>query len=324
MEEGEFPYGRFLKVSSEDSPAPVLKLQVPEKKKRLPEKREESPLDKLIKVGRGHPFNTKEGRSNKFLMNLNQTQEDLTSQVEGKYLGHMDKKKCELNIDPQKTFKNLIVGPFNQMTFASASALAQWPKDKSNIPCLYIYGGSGLGKTHLLHAVANKIQGDSPQVTVAVIPIRKFMQEMINSITQNNIAEFQKKYAKKIDVLMIDDIHEVQKTWHRVQEEIFHIFNEFHKSGRPIVFTADRPPSDIDKMEDRIKTRLQWGLVMEIQHPDFETRVAILKRKAQEMDLFLNDGIFSLIADHCISSIRELEGSLVKLRAYKKHYEKRN
>ena len=141
------------------------------------------------------------------------------------------------------------------------------------------------------------------------------MKEMIESIQNNTLSLFQSKYSEKIDVLMIDDIHELENK-HGTQNEFFHIFNELHNKGKQLIFTSDKPPKEIDGIAERIRTRLQWGLVIDIQKPDFETRMAILKKKAYELDLFLPDEIISTIANNIKTSIRELEGSLIKLSAY--------
>ena len=252
---------------------------------------------------------------NKFSIDLNETQEDLLSKVEGRYINHMNEDR-HLLIDPKKTFENFVVGPFNQMTSATASAVADHPGKGGPFPCLYIHGGSGLGKTHLLHAVANKVRDKYPDMAVCLITAMEFVREMINAIHLNKISDFQKKYSETVNLLMIDDIHEL-KGKQRTQNEFFHIFNELHQKGKQLIFTSDKAPREIDGIEERIKTRLQWGLVMNLQRPDFETRVAILKKKAYDIDLFLNEEAFSLIADNITSNIRELEGSLIKLCAFK-------
>ena len=317
--DGDFPYNHFLKTPPPTS-AQVLKLKIPEKRPSSPSpKKGEPPLDKLIKIAKEQPFNTEEGRPNKFLINFDKTEDDLISSVHGEYYKFVDKKEEERRVDPKKTFENFIIGPFNQMSFNSASAMVDevGNKRKGQFPCLYIHGGSGLGKTHILHAVANQIQKKYPQVTVALTSANKFMREMIDAIRQNKMAEFQKKYGKKVDFLMIDDIHDISGDKARTQEEFFHIFEELHKKGKSLIFTSDRHPAEIEKMEDRIKTRLQWGLITEIQRPDFETRMAILKKKAHEMDLFLSESVLALVAEHITSNIRELEGSIVQLAASK-------
>ena len=163
--------------------------------------------------------------------------------------------------------------------------------------------------------MANGIFEKYPDMTICLITARDFMKEMIDSIQNKTLHHFQEKYSERVDVLMIDDIHELENK-HGTQNEFFHIFNELHNKGKQLIFTSDKSPKEIDGIAERIRTRLQWGLVIDIQKPDFETRMAILKRKAYELDLFISDDIISLIAQNIKTSIRELEGSLIKLSAY--------
>lgn len=254
----------------------------------------------------------------KFTLDLNQTQDDLISSVESKYIDHMSEEPGGYLIDHKKTFDNFIVGSSNNMAFATARAVAKEPSrpgSPGKYPSLYIHSDSGLGKTHLLHAVANGIRENFPSLTICLITARDFMKEMVDHIQANNLHGFQKKYSDKIDVLMIDDIHEL-KNKQGTQNEFFHIFNELHNKGKQLIFTSDKLPKEIDGITERIRTRLQWGLVIDIQKPDLETRMAILKRKAYELDLYLQDDTFQMIATNIQNSIRELEGSLIKLSAY--------
>ena len=230
----------------------------------------------------------------------------------------MDNSQQGIVIDHKKTFDNFIIGPSNNMAFVTMKAVAEEPSrphQPGRYPSIYIYSNSGLGKTHLLHSVANKIKEKFPSLNLCLITAREFMKEMIESIQNNTLNLFQSKYSEKIDVLMIDDIHELENK-HGTQNEFFHIFNELHNKGKQLIFTSDKPPKEIDGIAERIRTRLQWGLVIDIQKPDFETRMAILKKKAYELDLFLSDEIISTIANNIKTSIRELEGSLIKLSAY--------
>jgi len=218
-----------------------------------------------------------------------------------------------LGIIHSKKFENFIVGSSNNMAFATAVAISKQPG--VTYPSVYLHGNSGLGKTHLIHAVANKIHELHPEKSIAVTSANAFMAEMIQSIKDNKQFEFRKKYTNSIDVLIIDDIHEL-KNKEGTQNEFFHIFNELHRKKKQLIFTSDKHPNNITGITERIKTRLSWGLVLEIQRPDFETRIAILKKKALEMDLFLTDDVIELIAKSVQSNIRELEGSLVQLYAY--------
>ncbi len=254
-------------------------------------------------------------RDHKFKLDLDPTEDDLKSKIESKYIGHMNPETDELVIDPLKRFNNFIIGASNQLAFATAQAVAKNPGKNGKYPSLYLHSNSGLGKTHLLHAVANEIKEHYPHLIICLITARDFMNEMISHIQSNQLAEFRKKYSEKIDVLMIDDIHEL-KSKQGTQNEFFHIFNELHNKGKQLIFTSDKAPKEIDGIEERIKTRLQWGLVVDIQKPDIETRIAILKRKAQELDLYCTEDVINLIATSVKSSIRELEGSLIRLSAY--------
>ena len=248
-------------------------------------------------------------------LDLIPTKEDLLSKVESKYINHMQPDQSGILIDPNKTFENFIIGPSNNIACATAKAVANNPGKSGKYPSLYFYSDSGLGKTHLLHSVANTINNHHPSLIVCLITARDFMNEMIHSIQNNNISRFRKKYSEKIDVLMIDDIHEL-KDKQGTQNEFFHIFNELHDKGKQLIFTSDKPPKEIAGIEERIKTRLQWGLVIDIQRPDLETKIAILKKKAYELDLYCTDDVITLIASSIKSSIRELEGSLIKLSAF--------
>ena len=248
-----------------------------------------------------------------FTLDLSPTTNDKLSKIESQYIQHMSDPG--MNIDPTKTFDNFIVGPSNNLAHATAVAISRTPGDQGKYPSLYIHSNSGLGKTHLLYAVANGIKDNFPQYVVYLTTARDFMKEYIESVKTKTVDAFQEKFTKKIDVLMIDDIHEL-KGKKGTQDELFHVFNGLYTNGKQLIFTSDKSPEEIDGIEERIKTRLQWGLVIDIQKPDFETRIAILKRKAYELDLYLQDDILTLIANSIKTNIRELEGSLVKLCAY--------
>ncbi len=251
----------------------------------------------------------------KFTLDLTPTKDDLMSKVESQYIDHMNPVDTGIIIDQTKSFDNFIIGPSNNLAIAACMAISKTPGNKGKYPSLYIHSNSGLGKTHLLHAVANGIRNHFPHYVICLITAREFMKEMINHIKNNNLQEFQKKYSEKVDVLMIDDIHEL-KNKISTQNELFHVFNELYNKGKQLIFTSDKAPEEIDGIEERIKTRLQWGLVVDIQRPDLETRIAILKRKAYELDLYLQDDILTLIALSIKASIRELEGALIKLSAF--------
>ena len=221
-------------------------------------------------------------------------------------------------LDNTKRFDNFIVGPSNNMAYAFSLAVA---KDPGKIyPQLYIYGNSGLGKTHILHALCNHIADQKPHLRICFTNANEFMSEMVMAIQSttnkdNKISEFRRKYTELVDVLIIDDIHEL-KNKTRTQAEFFYIFNELQSKGKQLVFTSDKPPKEISGIEDRIRTRLSSALLIDIQLPDLETRIAILQKKALEKDIYLDDDVINLIASCVKTNVRELEGNLVKLGAY--------
>ncbi len=258
----------------------------------------------------------KESRSAKdasFQIDLVPNAEDKKDKVESKVINHMSDSKFKFVVDPKKTFENFVVGPSNNMAYASAMAVAKNPGKV--YPSLYLHSNSGLGKTHLLHAAANIISEGDPSTVICITTARDFMTEMIDAVANKKIAEFRRKYSESIDVLMIDDVHEL-KNKQGTQNEFFHVFNELHNKGKQLIFTSDKHPKDIDGIEERIKTRLSWGLVLDIHQPDLETRIAILKKKAAEEDIYLPEDVINLIATSIKSNIRELEGSLIRLAAY--------
>ncbi len=250
----------------------------------------------------------------KFTLDLTPTRDDLKSKVNAEYIEHMNPTKSGIRVDHSKTFENFVVGPTNNIAQAAAKAVAMAPGKDGKYPSLYIHSNSGLGKTHLLHAVANEIADKHPNYNICLITTRDFMEEMISLLKVNKINDFFKKYTERVDVLMIDDIHEL-KNKEGTQDQFFHVFNEMHNKGKQLIFTSDKNPKEITGISERIKSRLQWGLVVDIQPPDLETRIAILRRKMEALDLYINEDVLSLIASRIKTNIRELEGSLVRLKA---------
>ena len=246
-----------------------------------------------------------------FIQDLAPTKDDLFKAVDSQVIEHMS-SSTPSQIDTQKTFANFIIGPSNNIAHALAIAVAKDPG--KTYPALYVYGNSGLGKTHLIHAIANCIQSNKPSMRICMTSANKFMNEMIEAIHKQKFPDFRSKYTEKTDVLIIDDVHEL-KNRSGTQDQFFHIFNELMEKGKQLVFTSDKPPKDIDGIEDRIRTRLSSALPVEIQQPDLETRIAILKKKAIEKDIYLSDDVVNLIAKCVKSNIRELEGCLIKLGA---------
>jgi chromosomal replication initiator protein len=248
------------------------------------------------------------------ITDLNENSENLVTQMNSTIYSEIEKNNSTGHaIDPKKVFNNFIVGPSNNLAHASALAVAKSPGEVYQ--ALYIYGNSGLGKTHILHGIANHILASYTKTRLHLTSATELMSEMIHAIQEKTIQQFRKKYYEMIDVLIIDDIHEL-KNREGTQNEFFHIFNELHRRKKQLIFTSDKDPKEITGIEDRIKTRLSSALVVEIQQPDLETRIAILKKKAFDKDIYLPDDVVNLIASCIKNNIRELEGSLIKLGAY--------
>lgn len=210
------------------------------------------------------------------------------------------------------TFDSFIVGSSNKFAHAAAQAVATNPAGAYNP--LFIYGNSGLGKTHLLNAITYEINNDKPELNIIYTRGEDFTNELIDLIAAKNTSEFHNKY-RNADVLMVDDVQFIAgKT--QTQEEFFHTFNSLYQAGKQIVLTSDRPPKEINTLEDRLRTRFEWGLLADIQPPDFETRMAIIKRKAERLDLDIPDDVIQYIAERLKTNIRQLEGAVKKLKAY--------
>lgn len=215
-------------------------------------------------------------------------------------------------LNPRYTFKSFVVGGGNKMTHAAALAVAERPAQAYNP--LFVYGGVGLGKTHIMQAVGNHVLDASDDARVWYVSAENFMNEMIYSIQHGSTLAFRNKY-RGVDVLLIDDVQFLAGK-ESTQEEFFHTFNTLYDAHKQIVVTSDRPPKQITDLEERLISRFEWGLVTDMQPPDFETRVAILKKKAEEDRLAIPDEVFHMVAEAIKSNIRVLEGSLVKLVAY--------
>lgn len=213
--------------------------------------------------------------------------------------------------NPKYTFENFVVGPGNQFAHASCLAVAEKPGKVYNP--LFIYGGVGLGKTHLLHAIGNKVISNSSSARVIYTSAEKFMNELIDSIKSDKMPEFRRKY-RNADVLLIDDIQFIAGK-KQTQEEFFHTFNELHNEEKQIVISSDKPPAELDHIEERLKSRFKWGLIADIQPPDLETRIAILRKKAEAEGIELTDEVAYVIAKRIKSNVRELEGCLIKISA---------
>ena len=214
-------------------------------------------------------------------------------------------------LNPKYTFDSFVVGNSNRFAHAAALAVAEAPATAYNP--LFIYGGVGLGKTHLMQAIANEILQNNRNAKILYVTSEKFTNQLINAIKDGKNEMFRNKY-RNIDVLLIDDIQFIAGK-ETCQEEFFHTFNTLHDNGKQIIISSDKPPKDIKLLEDRLKSRFEWGLIADISNPDYETRLAILRKKAQLDNIIIDDEVLSDIATKIDSNIRELEGVLNKLIA---------
>lgn len=214
-------------------------------------------------------------------------------------------------LNPKYTFDNFVIGNNTRFAHAACLAVAEAPSAAYNP--LFIYGGVGLGKTHLMHAIGNFMMERNPNAKVLYVTSERFLNELVNAILENKNDEFRLKY-RNIDLLLIDDIQFIAKK-ERCQEEFFHTFNTLYEQGKQIVLTSDKPPKDINPLEERLKSRFEWGLIADIGPPEYETRLAILRKKAQAEKIVIDDEILAHIALKIDSNIRELEGTLNKIIA---------
>ena len=222
--------------------------------------------------------------------------------------------KEETTLIKKYTFENYIIGESNRFAHAASIAVSEHPAQSYNP--LFIYGGVGLGKTHLIHAIGNRVKENNPSKKVLYTTSETFTNEFIDSIKTGNINSFRDKF-RNIDILMIDDIQFFAGK-DRVMEEVFHTFNHLHQKDKQIILTSDRPPKDISKLEERLQNRFEWGLMCDVTPPDIETRIAILKKKAEDEKLALEDEHITYIASKVKSNIRELEGIIKRLEALTK------
>ncbi len=218
----------------------------------------------------------------------------------------------QTQLNPKYSFDDFVIGSSNRFAHAAATAVAEAPA-KSYNP-LFIYGGAGLGKTHLLHAIGHYVRNLYPRLQVRYVTTEQFTNEFINGIRDDRINAFQRLY-RQADVLLIDDIQFLQQK-ERTQEEFFHTFNALHNAEKQIVISSDRPPKQIGQLEDRLRSRFEWGLMTDVQPPDLETRIAILRKKAESDRLGVSPEVLELIASKVQSNIRELEGALIRVSAF--------
>lgn len=216
-------------------------------------------------------------------------------------------------LNPRYSFERFVVGAGNQFAFAACKAVGDLPGGHYNP--LFIYGGVGLGKTHLLNAIGLQLQETHPELQILYISSERFMNEVIQGIRFDKMPQFRRKYRESCDVILIDDIQFIAGK-ERTQEEFFHTFNCLHEAGKQIVVTSDKFPKDIAGLEERLRSRFEWGLIADIQAPELETRIAILQKKAELDHIELPDDVAIYLAQKISSNVRELEGSLIRLSAY--------
>jgi chromosomal replication initiator protein len=215
-------------------------------------------------------------------------------------------------LNPKYTFETFVIGSSNRFAHAAAVAVAESPAKAYNP--LFVYGGSGLGKTHLLHAIGHYATALNTAKAVRYVSTEEFTNDFINSVRDDKISAFQRRY-REVDILLIDDIQFLENR-ERTQEEFFHTFNTLHNANKQIVITSDRSPKQLATLEDRLRTRFEWGLLADIQPPDMETRIAILQKKAAQERLLAPPEVLEFIATRIVNSIRELEGALIRVTAF--------
>ena len=259
--------------------------------------------------------NIKAALRDMFSMDFEVTILDNTAYMSMMNTGDQSKRQNDRFTSDEFTFDTFVVGPSNKLAHAASKAVADHPAQNYNP--LLIYGDSGLGKTHLIYAIANVIRRNDPNARIAYVKGDELTNELVRSIQEgpHKTAEMREKY-RQADLLLVDDVQFIAGK-KQTQEEFFHTFNTLYESGRQIVLTSDRPPSEMTMLEDRLRTRFEWGLLVDVAPPDFETRLAIIRNKAALLGMELPDRVCAYIAEHVTANVRQIEGTINKVMAFK-------